>query len=80
MVHPVYVLHMPVLGYVGVGLGHFVRGPVIAMAASVAVAAAWRWYDRPVRTWLSRKLLTGARQVSPRRAGVVPPTACPDFG
>ncbi len=60
--YPVYVLHMPLLSYVGVGVGHFVHDaraiPVAAtLVVLVAAAVSWRYYDRPVRVWLSRKLL-----------------------
>lgn len=58
--YPVYVLHFPVLLLAsGLHQSALAHVPVAAMAAVAAVAAvaaallAWRFYDLPVRGWLS---------------------------
>lgn len=59
--YPIYVLHMPVAAYTGVALGWAVEGVMLSVMAAlitiVTAAVVWRFYDRPVRSWLSRRYL-----------------------
>ena len=62
--YPIYLLHMPVMAYVGIALGWALGGRLLPAVASlatiVAAALAWRFYDRPVRSWLSARWLRRA--------------------
>ena len=59
--YPIYLFHMPVMAYVGVALGWALDGVMLGVVATlatlVAAALAWRFYDRPVRSWLQHRLL-----------------------
>lgn len=59
--YPIYLLHMPAASYAGVALGWAVGGYVLSVMTAVITlvmaALTWRFYDRPLRSWLSRKFL-----------------------
>lgn len=59
--YPIYLLHMPAAAYTGVAFGSVVGGIMLSVVAAlmtiVMAALSWRFYDRPFRSWLSRRFL-----------------------
>lgn len=67
--YPIYLLHIPVAAYVGVGLGWIAGGHALflisCVATIVASGVASRFYDAPVRRWI------GARTFATQRYGLI---------
>lgn len=71
MSYAVYIVHMPTFGVILAVIRHAapdlksntLSGPILVILVAIACLAADRFYDRPVRRWLTNYLKPSQRQV-----------------
>lgn len=71
MSYAIYIVHMPTFGVILAVLRHAapslqsnaLSGPVFVSLVAIACLAADRFYDKPVRRWLTNYMKPGAQQV-----------------